>query len=284
MDKTKSLTPLTYAVACNKETEPPFSGRFLQVGEQGSYLCRRCGFPLWQTSHQFPSHCGWPSFDDRIPHAIQEIPDSDGQRTEIICERCHAHCGHVFRGEGFTTKNQRDCVNSVMLDFVPFLDVKDTEEIILAGGCFWGMDYWFSKAPGVLLVECGYTGGHQPYPCYEDVCNGQTGHFEAIRVVFDNEKTNTKTLYQLFFNIHDATQKNGQGPDIGSQYRSAIFCFDSIQNKVAHELINILKNQSIDVSTQVLPVQIFWSAENHHQHYYQMKKQRPYCHYPRNVF
>lgn len=284
MDKTKSLTPLTYAVACNKETEPPFSGRFLQVGEQGSYLCRRCGFPLWQTSHQFPSHCGWPSFDDRIPHAIQEIPDSDGQRTEIICERCHAHCGHVFRGEGFTIKNQRDCVNSVMLDFVPFLDVKDTEEIILAGGCFWGMDYWFSKAPGVLLVECGYTGGHQPYPCYEDVCNGQTGHFEAIRVVFDNEKTNTKTLYQLFFNIHNATQKNGQGPDIGSQYRSAIFCFNTIQNKVAHELINILKNQSIDVSTQVLPVQIFWSAENHHQHYYQMKKQRPYCHYPRNVF
>lgn len=284
MDKTKSLTPQVYAVACDKHTERPFSGRFLQMSEQGTYLCRRCGLPLWQTSHQFPSHCGWPSFDDRLPHAIQEIPDADGHRTEIICGRCHAHCGHVFRGEGFTSKNQRDCVNSVMLDFVPILNIKDTEEVILAGGCFWGMDYWFSKVPGVLLVECGYTGGHLSYPSYEDVCSGQTGHFEAIRVIFDSQKTNTKALYQLFFDIHDATQKNGQGPDIGSQYQSAIFYFNKEQKNIAFELIHFLKSQSMDVATQVLPVQVFWAAENNQQQYYQKKNQQPYCHYPRKIF
>lgn len=284
MDKTKSLTPQIFAVACEKHTEPPFSGRFLQASEQGTYLCRRCGLPLWQTSQQFSSHCGWPSFDDRLKEAIAEIPDPDRLRTEIICQRCHAHCGHVFRGEGFTEKNQRDCVNSVMLDFVPYMNVHDTEEVILAGGCFWGMDYWFAKAPGVLLVECGYTGGHRSYPSYEEVCCGQTGHFEAIRVVFDKEKTNTKALYQLFFDIHDASQKNGQGPDIGPQYQSAIFYFNEQQKQMAQALIHTLQKQSIDVATQVLPVQVFWSAESYHQQYYQKKNQKPYCHYPRKIF
>ena len=146
------------------------------------------------------------------------------------------------------------------------------------------MDYWFAKAPGVLLVECGYTGGHLNNPCYEDICSGQTGHFEAIRVIFDSKKTNTKALYQLFFDIHDATQKNGQGPDIGSQYQSAIFYFDDEQKNKALDLIRILKKKSMDVATEVLPVQVFWTAESYHQQYYQKKNQKPYCHYLRNIF
>lgn len=284
MDKTKSLTPFVYAVVCDKETEAPFSGRFLQITEQGTYLCRRCGLPLWETQHQFPSHCGWPSFDDRIPHAIKEIPDSDGHRIEIICQRCHAHCGHVFRGEAWTLKNQRDCVNSVSLDFVPFLNIIDTEEVILAGGCFWGMDYWFQKAPGVLLVECGYTGGHLVNPSYEDICSGQTGHYEAIRVVFDKNKTSCKHLYQLFFEIHDSSQENGQGPDIGSQYQSAIFFYNDEQRKTAENLIKLLQKKSIHAATKQLPVDIFWPAETYHQHYYQKKGQHPYCHFPKKIF
>ena len=96
-DKLASLTPFCQQVALNKATEAPFSGRFIHPGAEGSYICRRCGFGLWQIEHQFISHCGWPSFDDRNPNSILERPDEDGIRTEILCARCRSHLGHVFR-------------------------------------------------------------------------------------------------------------------------------------------------------------------------------------------
>lgn len=278
MDKLASLSPFIRAVACQKATEYPFTGRFLKVISDGTYLCRRCGLALWSTQFQFSSHCGWPSFDDRFKNSIDEVADEDGQRTEILCHRCHSHLGHVFRGEGFTSKNQRDCVNSVMLDFSPVMNVYDTEEVIVAGGCFWGVEHLLKSIPGVILTECGYTGGHLPNPSYQDVCHSNSGHLEAVRVLYDIKITESSKIYQYFFEIHDPSQFFGQGPDIGPQYRSAIFYYDDIQKNQANKLIHILKKKGMKIATELKPVSVFWSAEEYHQNYYEKHHKTPYCH------
>jgi peptide methionine sulfoxide reductase msrA/msrB len=269
LDKLASLPPFVQSVALHKATEAPFGGTFLAKPKtQGTYLCRRCGLGLWSSQHQFISHCGWPSFDERLDTNILELLDNDGIRTEILCARCHSHLGHVFRGEGFTERNQRDCVNSVMLDFVPKLSIKDTEEIIVAGGCFWGIQHLFTKQSGVLFTECGYTGGEVLEPTYELVCSGITGHYEAVRVIFDPKIVSSHQLYQAFFNMHNPSQADGQGPDIGLQYQSAIFYYNPRQHAEAEAVIETWQQQAHKVYTKLLPISTFWPAEAYHQHYH----------------
>src|SRR5260221_11584043 len=125
MNKDASLTPLVSAVVRDKGTERPFSGEYDDFGDSGTYLCKRCGLALFRSQTKFHSGCGWPSFDEEIPGAVSRQTDADGQRSEIVCSRCKAHLGHVFANEGFTAKNVRHCVNSLSLDFVPNLEVKD---------------------------------------------------------------------------------------------------------------------------------------------------------------
>ena len=149
---------------------------------------------------------------------------------------------------------------------------------VFAGGCFWGVEHLMQSAPGVLSVDSGYAGGTLQNPSYEQVKTGTTGHFEAVRVTYDPDKVSYETLAKLFFEIHDPTQTDGQGPDIGSQYRSAIFYADESQKQIAQKLIEILKQKGYAVVTQVLPLQIFWPAEEYHQNYYQRKGTQPYCH------
>jgi peptide methionine sulfoxide reductase msrA/msrB len=113
------LTEEEEQVIINKGTEMPFTGKYYAFWERGTYKCKRCGTSLYRSESKFDAGCGWPSFDDEIPGAVKRTPDADGVRTEISCEKCGAHLGHVFVGEGFTKKNVRHCVNSISIDFIP---------------------------------------------------------------------------------------------------------------------------------------------------------------------
>lgn len=113
------LTKEEEGVIVNKGTEMPFTGKYYAFWERGTYVCKRCGTPLYHSESKFEADCGWPSFDDEIPGAVKRLPDPDGVRTEIECANCGAHLGHVFRGEKFTEKNTRHCVNSISMDFIP---------------------------------------------------------------------------------------------------------------------------------------------------------------------
>lgn len=285
LDKLASLTPSLRAILCDRGTELPFTGKFTDPSEEsGSYLCRRCGISLFTSAQQFHSGCGWTSFDDAILTKVAQRPDNTNGHTEIICKRCHSHLGHVFQGEGFTSKNTRHCVNSASLDFIPFTDIQDTEEAIVAGGCFWGVEYYMYQLPGVCLVESGYTGGYIEDPTYDQVCQGNTGHYEAVRIVYDPHQTSYYKIIRRFFEIHDPTQTDGQGPDRGPQYRSAIFYYDPHQRAVSEGVIAELTNLGYNVATQCLPVQAFWPAENFHQQYYSKHNTLPYCHRPEDKF
>ena len=280
LDKTASLTPLEKRIILDKATEYPSSGKYNTLNTLGTYLCRRCGLALFRAHSQFSSGCGWPSFDDELAQAIKRVSDSDGQRTEILCARCDAHLGHVFQGEYLTAKNLRHCVNSASLDFVVDEQVLDSEEAIVAGGCFWGVEHYLRALPGVLLVESGYTGGHLLNPSYEQICRGTTGHYEAVRVVFDPKRTDYYQVLKRFFEIHDPTQKTGQGPDLGQQYQSAVFFYNDAQQQEAAELIQRLTKKGYSIATSLLKVQVFWAAEDYHQAYYLKHRKLPYCHSP----
>ena len=273
------LTPEETRVIVNKGTERPFTGIYEDFYEEGVYTCKRCGAALYRSDSKFHSGCGWPSFDDEIKGAVKRIPDADGHRTEIVCVNCGAHLGHVFEGEGFTPKNTRHCVNSISLDFVPLKPSSTTTDTaIFAGGCFWGVEYYLQQADGVLSTDVGYIGGMKEKPTYKEVCSHTTGYAEAVRVVFDPAKTSFEKLAKLFFEIHDPTQLNRQGPDTGDQYRSEIFYLNWQQKETADRLIGLLKEKGYKVVTQVRHAGKFWPAEDYHQDYYEHKGTTPYCH------
>ncbi len=282
--KTASLIPEIKRIIQDKGTEQSFTGEYDEFDGAGSYLCRQCGLALFRSQTKFHSGCGWPSFDEEIQNAVKKEADADGRRTEILCARCNAHLGHVFTGEKFTGKNTRHCVNSASLDFVASMNVQDTEEAILAAGCFWGVEYYLKKLDGVLKTVVGYSGGETQSPTYEQVCAKKTGHLEAIRVVYDPKKLNYSNLLKYFFEIHDFSQENGQGPDIGPQYLSAIFYYNDEQKQFAENIIKTLKDKNYTVATKLLPVSPFWSAEIYHQDYYNNNQNSPYCHTYKKIF
>jgi len=137
----------------------------------------------------------------------------------------------------------------------------------------------FKKLPGVLKTEVGYIGGNVSYPTYEEICRGNTGHVEAIRVVYDKDKLTYEDVIKYFFEIHDPAQKNGQGPDIGEQYLSKIFYYNEDQKKTAEQVIKLLQDKNYKVATTLESVATFWSAEDYHQDYYEKTGRAPYCHF-----
>ena len=309
MHQTYPMPPLSGPeadVLLRKATEPPYTGKYLDNHEAGTYICRQCGMPLYHSKDKFESGCGWPSFDTELPGAVRRVPDADGHRVEIVCANCGGHLGHVFEGEGFTDKNIRHCVNSLSMSFAPAgsdaekaalarfaaktgssaaapaanpAAAKASESsagqkaasggcsatAIVAGGCFWGVEDAFQKLPGVCEAVSGYTGGHTVNPSYEDVCRGDTGHAEAVLVRYDPARATYEQILRRFFEIHDPTQLNRQGPDWGEQYRSAVFYENAAQRAVAEKLVARLRALGYDVVTQLAPAGPFYAAEAYHQ-------------------
>jgi len=273
------LTKAEERVIIHKGTERPFTGEYNKHYEEGTYKCKRCGAALYESDSKFDSGCGWPSFDDEIDGAVKRITDADGIRTEILCANCGAHLGHVFTGEKFTSKNTRHCVNSISLDFVP-----KTQKAIFAGGCFWGVEHQFQKVKGVIDTSVGYIGGDKQDPSYREVCSGTTGHAEAIQIRYDPDKVTYEELVKLFFEIHDFTQINRQGPDIGEQYRSAIFYTNKEQKEVSKKIMKQLAEMNYKVATALVEATRFWDAEEYHQDYYSKTGGNPYCHIRKKIF
>lgn len=278
MYKFKNLTSEEAKIMIHKGTEMPFSGEFLHNKRNGIYVCKQCGAPLYRSVDKFDSGCGWPAFDDEISGAVKRQPDEDGSRTEIVCNNCNGHLGHVFTGEKFTSKNTRHCVNSTSLDFIP------AGIAYFASGCFWGSEYFFQKAKGVLDTTVGFMGGEESNPSYREVVSGKTNFVETTRIIFDPEVTSFENLVRLFFETHDFSQINGQGPDIGAQYRSVIFYTDRKQQEIANEYKTLLTEMGFRVATSIEASGAFWPAENYHQKYYEKRNGIPYCHSYRKIF
>lgn len=148
-----------------------------------------------------------------------------------------------------------------------------------AGGCFWGIEYYMEQLDGVIKAESGFMGGSLENPLYKDIIKGDTGHYETVKVVYNSDIISFYDLAKFFFEIHDPTQNNGQGPDIGEQYLSVAFYNDFKEKKVIEELILVLKSKGYDVATRVLKVAKFYKAEDYHQDYYQNNGKLPYCHF-----
>ncbi|MEA2049585.1 MAG: peptide-methionine (S)-S-oxide reductase MsrA [Campylobacterota bacterium] len=160
------------------------------------------------------------------------------------------------------------------------METKNLKSAYFAGGCFWGVEYHFEHIDGVKAAISGYMGGKTNNPSYREVCSGMTGHIEVVKVDYDPMIVSFETLARLFFEIHDPTQKNGQGPDIGTQYISAVFYNNEEEKETIKKLIKILESKSYKIETKLISTHNtpFFEAESYHQDYYFVHNKAPYCH------
>jgi len=273
----KELTPEQYRILRQAGTERPFTGAFNDVYDPGLYRCAACGAPLFRSDTKYDHGTGWPSFTAPISEEALEYREDHSygmHRIEVRCAACGSHLGHIF-DDGPAPTGKHYCINSAAMKFekaaaVPAGPAKAT----FAAGCFWGVEFKLSQVPGVISTRVGYTGSTTKNPTYEEVCTDKTGHAEAVEVTYNPAKVSYEKLLEVFFNIHDPTQIDRQGPDIGTQYRSAIFYHDEEQKKAAEAAIKRLNSSGKfrrPIATQVVPVDTFYPAEEYHQKYYQKR-------------
>ena len=159
-----------------------------------------------------------------------------------------------------------------------------SEIAYFAAGCFWGVEYHFEKLKGVNSAVSGYMGGNTLNPSYEEICTGRTGHLEVVKIEYDETIVSYIELLKLFFEIHDFSQTNGQGPDIGSQYLSAIYYENNNEKLLCEKVIEELKSKAYKVATSIYEMVPFYKAEDYHQNYYERHQKTPYCHSYKKIF
>jgi peptide methionine sulfoxide reductase msrA/msrB len=272
----KTLSPEGYRVMFQCGTETPFTGKYNDFWQKGTYLCAACGSPLFTSDTKYEHGTGWPSFSAPFAEANIEYRDDESlgmRRIEVRCSACGAHLGHVF-DDGPGPSGRHYCINSASMVFQAAAEAKAPlpQVATFAAGCFWGVEYKFGKLPGVLTTAVGYSGGKTKDPTYEQVCTDKTGHAETVQITFDPAKISFETLVHKFFELHDPTQVNRQGPDSGTQYRSVIFYADEEQKETAERVrAELEKDHLFDrpIATHIVPAQPFYKAEEYHQKYYQ---------------
>lgn len=293
------LPPEAYEITQRAGTERAFCGGLLDNKKEGVYACAVCDLPLFSSDHKFNSGTGWPSFYAPFDpeHVSRKSDFAYGMvRTEINCARCGSHLGHVF-DDGPKPTGERHCLNSASLKFYdkgaePKPDAKSaksassekTETAYFAGGCFWGLEHYFQIGPGVIDAVSGYMQGGVDNPTYKQVCSDTTGHAETVKVLFDPSKISYRRLLEAFFEMHDPTQLNRQGPDHGDQYRSGIWYANAEQKKQAEEYIKELTEKKKfggqKIVTQVEAAKTFYPAEEYHQDYIEKTGQACHVHNP----
>ena len=285
----KRLTPEQYQVLRRKGTEAAFCGGYSASQQHGDgvYHCVGCEAPLFISKTKFESDSGWPSFWEPIKDRVASESDrSHGtERTEIHCACCGGHLGHLF-DDGPAPTGKRYCINAVSLHFIATnpetAPTRNTEKATFAAGCFWGVQTTFDEVKGVLATRVGYIGGTLEKPTYKAVCTDTTGHAEAIEVTFDPNVVGYQQLLDIFFANHNPTQVNRQGPDEGTQYRSAVFWHSDAQRasaEVTKAKLDASGALKRPVATQIVQASAFWPAEEYHQKYLQKRGQTK-CHLP----